>query len=342
MRMRHFLLVWMVLFSTSLAGCAGQTPFPDTTGGSPSVTPCPACSASQRATQTIRLTPYQTLTPSPTPSGTPPVATSLPTQTPTPVTYTVRKDDDMFGISLRYGITLQALQTANPSVNPYWLSVGQVLVIPVTLTPTPPGAPGLTTTTPPTAAVQLGPTVCYPSADGGLWCLVNAHNTGSEALETVLARITIPGLAAGQPVEQTTSAPIDVLDPGKSFPLVAYFPAPAPKATTGEAVVVSVLPVNPANQRYLGTQATAITSSIAEDGMSARVTGNVALQPGDSPARQVWVAVLAYGRNGQPVGVRKWEDTTGLKPGENLSFDIIVYSLGPKIARVDILAEARR
>ncbi len=341
--MRQFLLVWIVLFSANLAGCTGQTASPkEVAGGTPSATACSGCSTRPVASETIGLTPYQTSTPSPTPAGLPPVATSLPTLTPTPVTYTVKKDDDMFGISLRYGITLKALQTANPSVNPYWLSVGQVLVIPVTITPTPPDTPGLTTATPPTAGVQLGQPVCYPSADGGLWCLVNARNTGKEALETVLARIKVPGQAGGQPVEQTTSAPIDVLKPGKTFPLVAYFPAPAPKATTGEAAVVSVLPVNPANPRYLSAQVTVITSPIAEDGMSARVTGNVSLQSGDSPARQVWVAVLAYGRNGQPVGVRKWEEAAGLEPGDTLSFDITVYSLGPKIDRLDILAEAHR
>ena len=38
----------------------------------------------------------------------------------------------MFGISLWYGISLEALKTANPTVNPYAMGVGTVLLIPLT------------------------------------------------------------------------------------------------------------------------------------------------------------------------------------------------------------------
>ena len=76
----------------------------------------------------------------------------------------------MFGIALRYGISLEALKTTNPDVNPYFMGVGTQLLIPITPTPM------LTTPTPqtpqPTArshqhAVLSLQTDCYRDAAGG-------------------------------------------------------------------------------------------------------------------------------------------------------------------------------
>src|SRR5690606_27204006 len=90
--------------------------------------------------------PRPTNTALPLPSDTPAPATATPTLTPsptptgTPVYYQVDADDDMFGISLRYGISLDALMTANPSVIPYAMGVGTLLLIPITQTPLPPAS----------------------------------------------------------------------------------------------------------------------------------------------------------------------------------------------------------
>src|SRR5512133_1978783 len=74
----------------------------------PACTP-PAAPAPATPTVPGTLTPSQTRTPPPSPSGAPPTQTPCPTDTPTPVTYPVQKKDDMFGIALRYGISLPAL-----------------------------------------------------------------------------------------------------------------------------------------------------------------------------------------------------------------------------------------
>ena len=157
-----------------------------------------ACSPAATATQppaspTVPgvLTPYHTRTPTPSPSGAPPTQTPFPTATPTPVTYTVQKNDDMFGIALRYGVSLPALKTANPTVLPNFLSVGIVLVIPVT--PPPPGAAPSPQASATPAPVTLDRPHCYPVADGGAWCLALARNTSDRGVENITALFRLSG-----------------------------------------------------------------------------------------------------------------------------------------------------
>jgi len=45
--------------------------------------------------------------------------------------YTVVENDTLIAIAVRFGITLDELQVANPDVNPNILSLGTQLVIPV-------------------------------------------------------------------------------------------------------------------------------------------------------------------------------------------------------------------
>jgi hypothetical protein len=66
------------------------------------------------------------------------------------------------------------------------------------------------------------------------------------------------------------------------------------------------------------------------------------LMPGDAnDARQVWVAGTAYDENGRVVGVRRWEWDDGLAAGGSLPFEFSVFSLGGKIASVELAVEAR-
>jgi hypothetical protein len=81
--------------------------------------------------------------------------------------------------------------------------------------------------------------------------------------------------------------------------------------------------------------------AIVVDGKSAGVTGHLALSSGQKPASQVWVAATAFNAGGAVVGVRKWEDAGPLSPGSLLSFDLQVYTLGPLIDHVTLLAQGR-
>lgn len=55
-----------------------------------------------------------------------------PTPTPGPgaVTYVVQRGDNLYRIALRFGTTVEAIAAANHIVNPWYIYVGQVLIIP--------------------------------------------------------------------------------------------------------------------------------------------------------------------------------------------------------------------
>ena len=59
------------------------------------------------------------------------------------------------------------------------------------------------------------------------------------------------------------------------------------------------------------------------------------------PAGGAPAAGVAYSADGQIVGFRRWEWQGSLKAGSAQAFDFSVYSLGPAIARVEVIVEAR-
>jgi LysM repeat protein len=161
--------------------------------------------------------------PAPTPTAAPPTGTPPPTTTPPPggTTYTVQRGDTLSAIARRFGVTVQAIMTANNLTNPNLIFVGQVLTIPTlgggppAPTPTPPPATG---TPPPagSAGWELGGQVSnFSNPDrmmyaGMTWVkrqvqwtpgatatdalIVDAHNKGFKILLSVLGR---PGDIAG-------------------------------------------------------------------------------------------------------------------------------------------------
>jgi hypothetical protein len=77
-----------------------------------------------------------------------------------------------------------------------------------------------------------------------------------------------------------------------------------------------------------------VSIEISDAGSSARIAGQAKIA-GEQPAGEVWVLAVAYDVEGNVVGVRRWE---GLAETQ---FEFWVYSLGPEIAEVKLLVEAR-
>jgi len=95
------------------------------TAEAPTITP----TFTPTAAPTVTPTPTPTAAPTRTPTAT---ATGTPTPTPeaTPVVYTVQPGDSLGKIAREYGVTEEALVTANDIEDPDQIWVGQVLVIP--------------------------------------------------------------------------------------------------------------------------------------------------------------------------------------------------------------------
>jgi len=131
-----------------------------------------------------------------------------------------------------------------------------------------------------------------------------------------------------------------LLEPGAQMPLAVYFPGPLPQEVQITAEILTALPVPAEDSRYLPARLEEMVFVITPGGLSAEVSAEILVE-GETPAQTVWVALTAYDAAGKVVGLRRWENEQPLLVGERLTFLAQVYSLGPAIARVEALVEAR-
>lgn len=297
----------------------------------------PAPTTVPRPTNTALALPTDT----PAPPTATPTLTPSPTPTGTPVYYQVDADDDMFGVALRYGISLEALLTANPTVIPYAMGVGTLLLIPITQTPPPPAntpEQGGQQTPAPGASLQ---TDCYRDRTGGVLCFALAVNDTEKDQENVSAKVTLTGADGEYTRTQTAILPLNLLKAGQSLPLLTYFQAPTPEQFSASAVIDFSLPVPENDTRYLSAEPTDLEVSCARGNLSCAVNGSVALQPDSAQAGALWVLAVAYSQDGRVVGIRRWDAPNSGGSAVPLEFSMLIYSAGPEIERVEVFAEAR-
>jgi LysM repeat protein len=321
-RRRKDKMTILILFLFSLLSACGEMPEPVI-----GITP------------TSALTPYHTRSPQPslvvleTPA---PLA--LPAPSPTPRQHSVRQGEDMGGIAYRYGVTLAALMAVNPEVNPGMMSVGTVLVIPPSEGETQSEVQSETTP----VGISLGAVRCYPASDNSIWCFILAVNNLETAVENPSATVRLVERNSGLIVSARADAPLNLLPPGGSIPLAAYFPSPAPAIFDAAVELAAALPLADPGQRYLPAQAENGTVNIQPGALSASVNGEVALNEIEGEAASVWVVILAFDAAGNVTGLRRWESNAPLSAGQRLPFSAMVYSAGEPIKDVKILVEARR
>jgi LysM repeat protein len=300
----------------------------------------PACAAQveeQAATATLEryVPPTHTATTRPVTPAEEPL--SSPGPTATPLTHVVERNETLLGIAIEYGISLDALLAANPGVNPRFLSIGQALII-----PGPGGQPILELAPSPTPVpLDFSRVACYPTIADGLWCLVSVRNTTPGAIEGLAARISLLDGQGEALATQTAYAPLNLLPPQGVMALAAYFPPPAPDPAAAVARQISGVAVGDVTGRYLPLTLDRETEQPGTDGQSWRVTGSVALSAEAEAEGRLAVLAIGLDAAGSAVGYLLWEPEEALAPGGRASFDLVVYSLGPTIDSVVVLAEAQ-
>ena len=290
-----------------------------------------ACSANPiNPAAPAALTPYQTLTPSATSTPDLGFVTEQAAQpTSTPFTYVVQAGDTMGAIAQKFGVSLDALIAANPSVSPNAMPIGATLYIPADKNnPTNESTP----TPVPFAITQIN---CYPTLDGGMWCFALAHNDSDSALENLSARISLLSADGGLVAAQDAIPPLNVIPPHTSLPLTTFFAPPIPADARPRAQILSSTSLAAGDARYLPAVIVNPQTEIAPNGKTARVTGQVSLPANVAAAKTVWVVAVAYDDAGRVVGFRRWEGT-----GAG-NFDLTVSSLGSRVTRVELFVEAR-
>lgn len=312
--MRRFILLCSFLF-WGISACA-----PQVTPSAPPPGDVIPFATSTRETQPLR-----------TPEGLVPLTTPLPS--PTPFTYQVKSGDTMSGIAEKFGVSLDSLLAANPEIASNAMSVGTTLKIP--------GDPANLTgePTPTPAPFTVEQIECYPTADGGMWCFVLAHNDFSDFIENVSAQISLVDANGGALASQIALLPLDILPPNTSLPLAAYFPN-VPADAKPQVHILTAIKLLPNDKRYLPATVNNTLVQVDAEGHSAQVNGQVVLN-GDKAAKQVWVTGTAYNEEGRVIGVRRWESQKGISAGGSLPFEFMVSSLEGKIVRVEFAVEAR-
>jgi LysM repeat protein len=321
MRLKREFFITGLIFSLLLTACRAEIVQP-----------------TQDLASEVTLVFYQSKTPtsSRTPSGlgTP---TPLPSSTPTPRFHTIGRGDTFSGIAFKYGVSIQALQTANPLVDPYVLSVGTIVAIP----PAEPqvyGTPVIPSPTP--ISLQLGQPRCYADASGGLWCFALVTNTQEIMVENITGFIRLAD-ESGQVYDMQAYLPLDSLPAGASLPLAAFLPEPGIEPARVEAAINIALPVSQPENRFLAVIFDEQDIRISPDGNSAFISGEVRLNDPSLEAKQVKVVAVAYDSEGVLTGVRVWESKIPLIPGQRLPFSFRVYRSGGEISRVELVIEAR-
>jgi LysM repeat protein len=303
----------------------------------------PSCSPENGSNQPGASTPtfeyFRTDTPTPSQTPTPPgTSTPLPSPSPTPRTHAIARGDTFSGIAFQFGVSIPALQAANPGLDPNMLIVGTVVFIPPPGTPAS-GTPSIPSPTP--VSLQVAKPVCHRSGDGGLWCIAEVTNQQSFGVESVSGSIRIAG-ADGQVHSQDAALILDTLRAGESFPLVAFFPAPIPDPQETDAEIRMVLPLNESAGRYPKASIENLVVVIAPGGKSAEVSGELFLDDAAAQAAGVWLGLAAYDTEGNPTGVRRVEIIQPLSGGSRIPFKGVVYAAGNPISQVRVIAEARK
>ncbi|MGA2243633.1 MAG: LysM peptidoglycan-binding domain-containing protein [Verrucomicrobiota bacterium] len=219
-----------------------STPPPDTSAAAlaNSNTPPPDMSSNPVALAASNSAPVAA--PLPVPATPPPMATPVPTPTeaPTGAEYVVVQGDTLAKIAKANGVTVKALENANPGVDPKRLKIKQKLVIPGKATEAAAGTPAAAAGTPDigstgaTYTVKSGDTLSKIARRNGitLKALRSANNLTTDHIK-VGQKLAIPAkaeaAAAPTPATPDTTAAAPAIPP-TSNPAPA---APTPTPGTG-------------------------------------------------------------------------------------------------------------
>lgn len=216
----------LVLLLIGGTGCRGPAPSPV---APLSPTPWPTPRAYRSPTP-----------PRPLPTVTFPAATPA-AATPTPIVHIVQEGDTFSGIALRYGVTVETLQKANPGLDPAALPVGAQVVVPQAGQ-----ALGLLATPTPQPVQVRGPW-CFATATRAV-CTLAVRNPGRAPLLSVqvLLEVNDPTWGADAPW-QTTARPWVLFVPSQGeVPLAVPLPRALGPQAAVRAVVLQALPADAA------------------------------------------------------------------------------------------------
>jgi LysM repeat protein len=248
--------------------------------------------------------------------------------TATPFKHAVQPGETLYGIAVQYNITLDELVLANPGVNTNTLSIGTELNIPLIDNP-------LLVATPTPYPLPLSEPACYPTEDEGLWCYLMLNNDREIALENITVAFNL--FADRQELVHSViaSPALNRLFPGQSIPVGAWIEDP-PQNLTG--ITASLLTAFPSDLDDSQVEITDYSVTYSLENRIATVSGMYQIINPEASGSQVWIVGIALSED-IPSGVRKWVSSQELSTETSYDFEFQIYSLGPAIDRIQLLAE---
>lgn len=149
-----------------------------------------------------------------------PIPEPIPVPVPAAQEYVIKKGDSFSSIAQNYpGVTVRAIQAANPNVNPTKLQIGQKIVIPA------PTAPSVSSGVPTIGAPAEGEHIYVVKAGDSLSKIATTHGTTVNALRKA-NKLTTDKIKVGDKLKiPVSAAPPAVAEPAP------VAPAPAPGAS---------------------------------------------------------------------------------------------------------------
>jgi LysM repeat protein len=315
--LRHVACLFFVLLTA--ASCAPLTALVPATATS-SLMPWPTSTVTQdRATQVPTVP-----------------ATIQPGPSATPFKHVVEQGETFLGIAALYGVGEDDLFVANPGIDPDLLSIGQELLI-----PGPEGTPIgslIPTSTPIPLALQTPS--CFPRPSGGAWCIAGIHNPTTQDLENLVVEIRTKDKTGEVVHSVEVFPPLNRLPAGETMPVAAAFEEGVPEGGSASARVLSVIPARDADERYRVPQIERTTDERQPGGLSWLIGGTIEGSLEGTLPNRTLVLLTGYDDDGRVAGYAVWEADPPLEPGEVRDFAVRVFSLGPELARVELMAES--
>jgi LysM repeat protein len=256
-----------------------------------------------------------------------PPPTFTPAPTPTPVFHFVQPGETLIDISLKYGVTLDALQAANGVLTPETLQIGQQLVIPVASGAQPASGGGLLLPTPTPLPVTVHGTALYETPVGSVWVLGEVVNSVGTALENTQVRVALLDESGAEVAIGTAFTALDVIPVDGKSPFGVLFRSPPPGAASFVVTPIRAEASSEPGGRYMPIVIASQQSML--DGLQFRLTGSIANQ-GAFNATDVSAVLTTYDASGRVTGFRQASVGDGtLAAGGVAEFEISIAPNGP-------------
>lgn len=289
----------------------------------------PPGEGSQELMPYLTLTSQSTASPAETHVALP---TPPPQPTPTPLVHEVALGETISQIALRYGLDMGAVLAANPQIDPYTLTVGTKVIIPLEDI----GARIGLAAEP--LALEVEAPQCAPTLEGGLWCFALVRNPLAEPAAGVTVAVALLDPNGEEAARLNTPLILHKIDAGDALPALAYFPPPLPEYRSVSASLVSALSLTESGREFLPVEI--VNEEVRLDGRSALASGELAINAEKEGEVEIQAAALAYDAAGNLAGIRRFAQQVTVEGGNEVDFEIEVYSTGADIASVRIRAEA--